>query len=34
MMGYLSFKKKLTRNQELIETLDKALEHLKINWLA
>jgi hypothetical protein len=30
-MRYLSFKKKLARNQDLIGTLEKALEHLKIN---
>jgi hypothetical protein len=31
VMDYLSFKKKLARNQDLIEILEKALEHLKIN---
>jgi hypothetical protein len=33
MMGYLSFKKKLACNQDLIGTLDKALKDLKMNWL-
>jgi hypothetical protein len=31
LMGYLSFKKKLVCNRDLIGTLKKALEHLKIN---
>jgi chromosome segregation ATPase len=32
-MDYLGFKKKLARIQDLIGTLEKALEHLKNNWL-
>jgi hypothetical protein len=33
LMEYLCFKKKLGCNQDLMRTLGKALEHLKINWL-
>jgi hypothetical protein len=33
LMDYLCFKKKLARNHDLIGTLEKVLEHLKINWL-
>jgi hypothetical protein len=31
LMVYLSFKKKLADNQDLIGTLEKAIEDLKIN---
>jgi hypothetical protein len=31
--GYLNFNKELASNQNLIETLDKALNQLKIRWL-
>jgi hypothetical protein len=33
LIGYLCFNKKLAHNQNLIEILEKALNHLNINWL-